>query len=92
LDSGSLGFQGWQLALGKKPSRCACDEDHPAGMPSLEEIYLELRKWTGPDEEWCLEQNTWKLHDIWLSNGFRVDGRRIRSWRAALRGWLRHKD
>jgi hypothetical protein len=71
----------------KQSCVCECDSKHPPEMPTLEEIYSEMDEFCGgPNEELTSEAR--KLHDAWLSSGFRFKGNRICDWRAALHGWL----
>ena len=57
-------------------------------MPALEEIAVEMRK-LGVDST---DQEAEQLHDVWLSNGFRLKGAPIRDWKAALRNWVRWRE
>jgi hypothetical protein len=102
--SGSLrvpsAARGARAASKVRPARvrpCTCEEkdEHPPGMPSLEEIgdYLrELRAGDENAEAWVTEHAE-TLHDDWLASGFRMKGGGpICDWRASLRGWERRRD
>jgi hypothetical protein len=76
---------------------CTCDSEHPAGMPSLQEMISYRRKLQVPSDEhdpesveiWLTEEIE-ELHDTWLVNGFRTkNGSPIQDWKASLRNWKR---
>jgi hypothetical protein len=70
---------------------CPCGFKHPPGMPSLEEIHVELRK-LHPEADYSdawVTQEAEYLHDIWLANGFRMKNGPIKNWKASLRNWER---
>jgi hypothetical protein len=78
---------------------CACDSEHPPGMPSLDEIVSEMRKLRVPsdeydprDEEIWLTKEAEELHDVWLACGFRMKNGPIRDWKASLRNWHRWRE
>lgn len=86
---------------GHSATQCRiCGKKHPAGMPSLEQIRAEIRKWRPRkdgetpeeiDEE--VKVDALDLHDRWASSGFRHNnGRPIADWEASLRGWLRRRE
>jgi hypothetical protein len=70
---------------------CPCGFTHPPGMPSLEEIRVELRK-LHPEPEYLdiwVADDVERLHDTWLANGFQMKNGPIKNWRASLRNWER---
>ena len=70
---------------------CPCGFTHPPGMPSLEEIRVELRE-LHPEPEYLdiwVADDAEHLHDIWLANGFQMKNGPIKNWKASLRNWQR---
>jgi len=59
-------------------------QSRPRGMPCLEVITTELARLGYPaaDAEY--------VYDRWLANGFKIGSQPIKSWRPALRNWIRN--
>jgi hypothetical protein len=72
-----------ELEADARAQCCPCGSNHPCGMPTLEEIRAEMRKFRWPDEE------AFALHDAWLASGFRTNNGPIRDWKASLHNWIR---
>jgi hypothetical protein len=60
------------------------NSNRPLGMPPLDVITSEVLRigFTRGDAE--------SIYDYWLSNGFKLTGRKIRDWKAAIRNMVRY--
>ena len=59
-------------------------KSRPLGMPCLEVIKTELARMGFPSSDGDY------VYDRWLANGFKIGSQPIKSWRAALRNWIRN--